>query len=219
MPVCQSADDPPRKLFVETVCSGGMAELDDTDRELLGLLLEDARRSYRNLSEEVGLSPPAVSDRIDRLRELGVIERFTVDLDRTVLREGVRVAVAFEVAPGETGGVRDALAGVEGVEHVFTTADSRVFVVASVPDGDVERHLAPAFETGAVEGVDVSPLVAADWHPRLGGATLGLECAECGNTVTSEGVAATLDDERYEFCCASCESRFRERYEELTEGA
>jgi hypothetical protein len=53
----------------------------------------------------------------------------------------------------------------------------------------------------------------------LGEATLGLECAECGNTVTSEGVTATLDGERYEFCCGSCEARFVERYEELKEGA
>lgn len=196
-----------------------MTDLDDTDRELLGLLLEDARRSYRDLSEAVGLSPPAVSDRIDRLRELGVIERFTVDLDRSVLRDGVRVAVTLEVAPGETDAMRAALADVAGVEHVFTTADSRVFVVASVPDGDVEQHLAPAFETGAVRAVDVSPLVEADWHPRLGEATLGLACAECGNTVTSEGVSATFGGERYEFCCDSCETRFGERYAELQEGA
>lgn len=196
-----------------------MTELDDTDRELLGLLLEDARRSYRDLSEAVGLSPPAVSDRIDRLRELGVIERFTVDLDRSVLRDGVRVAVTLEVTPGETGAMREALADLEGVEHVFTTADSRVFVVASVPDADVEHHLAPAFETGAVRGIDVSPIVGADWHPQLGEATLGLACAECGNTVTSEGVAATVDGDRYEFCCGSCETRFLERYEELKEQA
>lgn len=195
-----------------------MRDIDDTDRELIRLLLEDARQSYRELADEVGLSPPAVSDRIDRLRELGVIERFTADLDRTYLQEGVRVAVTLDVAPGESTTVREALAGVQGVEHVFATADSRLFVVASVPDGDVERHLASAFETGAIEAVDVAPLVAADWHPALGEATLGLECAECGNTVTSEGVAATLGGDRYEFCCESCQARFRERYESFEEG-
>lgn len=196
-----------------------MRDLDDTDRELLRLLLADARRSYRDLAEAVDLSAPAVSDRIDRLREVGVIERFTVDLDRSRLREGTRVAVTLEVTPGESAAVREALAGVAGVEHVFATADSRLFVVASVPDGDVETHLAAAFETGAVEAVDAAPLVAADWHPGLGEATLGLECAECGNTVTSEGVAATIDGERYEFCCGSCEARFTERYEDIKEGA
>jgi DNA-binding Lrp family transcriptional regulator len=196
-----------------------MRDLDETDRELLRLLLEDGRRPYSELADDVGLSAPAVSDRIDRLRELGVVERFTVDIDRSRLRDGVRVAVTLDVTPGETTAVREALASVDGVEHVFATADSRLFVVASVPDGDVERHLRRAFDTGAIEDVSVAPLVAADWHPALGEATLGLECAECGNTVTSEGVTATLDGERYEFCCGSCEARFVERYEELKEGA
>jgi DNA-binding Lrp family transcriptional regulator len=196
-----------------------MRDLDETDRQLLRLLLDDGRRPYSDLAEEVGLSAPAVSDRIDRLRELGVVERFTVDIDRSRLSDGVRVAVTLDVTPGETTAVREALGSVDGVEHVFATADSRLFVVASVPDGDVERHLEAAFDTGAIESVSVSPLVAADWHPALGEATLGLECAECGNTVTSEGVTATLDGERYEFCCGSCEARFVERYEELKEGA
>jgi DNA-binding Lrp family transcriptional regulator len=196
-----------------------MRDLDDTDRELLRLLLADGRRSYRDLAAAVDLSPPAFSDRIDRLREVGVIERFTVDLDRSRLPEGRRVAVTLEVPPGETAAVREALASVPGVEHVFATADSRLFVVASVPDGDVETHLAPAFETGAVETVDASPLVAADQHPGLGEATLGLACAECVNTVTSEGAAATVDGERYEFCCESCETRFTERYEDFKESA
>lgn len=196
-----------------------MRDLDETDREILSRLLEDGRASYKELADAVGLSPPAVSDRIDRLRELGVIERFTVNVDRSLLREGVRIAATLDVTPGETAAVRRVLADVAGVEHVFATADSRLFVVATVPDADVESALAPAFETDAIEGVDVTPLVAADWHPALGEATLGLECAECGNSVTAEGVSVTLDGDRYEFCCSSCRSRFEERYEELRERA
>ncbi|CAI49423.1 Lrp/AsnC family transcription regulator [Natronomonas pharaonis DSM 2160] len=196
-----------------------MRDIDETDRELLRLLLEDGRRPYKELAEAVELSPPAVSDRIDRLRELGVIQRFTVDVDRSKLREGVRLAVTLSVRPGETTAVREALADVEGVEHVFATADSRLFVVATFPSGDIETHLAAAFDTGAVEAVEATPLVGADWHPALGEVTLGLECAECGNTVTDEGVSATIDGDRYEFCCGSCEARFEERYAELQQNA
>jgi DNA-binding Lrp family transcriptional regulator len=196
-----------------------MRDLDETDRELLRLLLEDGRAAYNELADAVGLSPPAVSDRIDRLRELGVIERFTVDVDRSRLREGTRLAVTLGVVPGETATVREALADVTGVEHVFATADGRLFVVGTFPDADVESTLSPAISTGAVERVDVSPLVAADWHPALGDATLGLECVECGNSVTAEGVGATIDGERYEFCCESCQARFEDRYEAFSEGA
>ena len=196
-----------------------MRDIDDTDRQLLRLLLEDARRPYSELAEAVDLSPPAVSDRVDRLTELGVIERFTLDLDRSRLQEGDRLAVTLSASPGETTTVREAVAGLEGVEHVFATAGGRLFVVVTVPDAAVERHLAPAFETGAVESVDVSPLVGDDRYPGLGEATLGLECAECGNTVTSEGVSATIGGESYEFCCESCKGQFRERYERMEQGA
>lgn len=196
-----------------------MRDLDATDRKLLRLLLDDGRASYKELADAVGLSAPAVSDRVDRLRELGVIERFTISVDRSLLHDGVRLAVTLGVTPGETAAVRDALAGVDGVEHVFVTADSRLFVVGTFADGDAETRLSPAFETGAVESVEVTPLAATDWRPALGDATLGLECAECANSVTAEGVATTIDGDRYEFCCSSCRARFEERYEELSEGA
>ena len=50
-----------------------MHGLDDTDREILRLLLEDGRRPYREIASEVELSAPAVSDRVERLRELGLL--------------------------------------------------------------------------------------------------------------------------------------------------
>ena len=77
-----------------------MRDIDDTDRELLRLLLEDARRPYSELAEAVDLSPPAVSDRVDRLQELGVIERFTLGLDRSRLADDLRLGVTLEVSPG-----------------------------------------------------------------------------------------------------------------------
>jgi DNA-binding Lrp family transcriptional regulator len=120
-----------------------MRDIIDTDRELIRLLLEDARRPYSELAEAVGLSPPAVSDRVDRLRDPGVVERFSLDLDRSRLREGVRLAVTVSVAPGET-----ATVGTAGVEHVFAPADARLIVVARVPDAEVDRHMATASRPG-----------------------------------------------------------------------
>jgi DNA-binding Lrp family transcriptional regulator len=47
-----------------------MRDLDETDLEILQLLLSDARRPYSDIAETVGLSAPAVSDRVSRLREI-----------------------------------------------------------------------------------------------------------------------------------------------------
>jgi len=70
-----------------------MREFDETDVAILRYLAEDARRPFSDIGDAVGLSGPAVSDRVTRLREAGVVNRFTVDVDRSQLHAGVPVFV------------------------------------------------------------------------------------------------------------------------------
>lgn len=57
------------------------AKLDDTDRRLLALLSEDATRSYADLGQALHLSPPAVHERVKRLKRDGVIRGTVAALD------------------------------------------------------------------------------------------------------------------------------------------
>lgn len=47
--------------------------MDNTDKKLLSALVENARTSLKNLSAQVSLSSPAVSSRMERLEQTGVI--------------------------------------------------------------------------------------------------------------------------------------------------
>ncbi|RSS60689.1 Lrp/AsnC family transcriptional regulator [Streptomyces sp. WAC06614] len=55
--------------------------MDRLDREILGILQEDARISYRDLGVRVGLSANAAADRVRRMRRDGVIRGFTTVVD------------------------------------------------------------------------------------------------------------------------------------------
>ncbi|OZM78194.1 Lrp/AsnC family transcriptional regulator [Pseudonocardia sp. MH-G8] len=59
--------------------------LDPLDEEIVALLVDDARRSYAELGQRVGLSASAVKRRVDRLRAEGAITGFTVRLDPAAL--------------------------------------------------------------------------------------------------------------------------------------
>ncbi|MDA4637009.1 winged helix-turn-helix transcriptional regulator, partial [Escherichia coli] len=59
--------------------------LDEMDKTILGILIEDARISLKELSQKVGLSSPSVSERLRRLEEKKVIRAFTVDIDPAAL--------------------------------------------------------------------------------------------------------------------------------------
>jgi len=194
-----------------------MRDLDDTDRTILGLLLDDARRSWRDIAGAVDLSPPAVADRVERLQDLGVVRGFTVDIDRSKLREGMPLLVTVEAVPGTGSVVAEALLDADAVEHVFATADERVVFTAVVDDGVVRGLLAEHVDLSDVRAFDVSPLRDRAWNPSVEQVELGLTCDECGNTVTSEGESVRLDGDRYHFCCASCRDSFVDMYENLRE--
>ncbi|MFT4882190.1 MAG: Lrp/AsnC family leucine-responsive transcriptional regulator [Salinirussus sp.] len=194
-----------------------MRGLDDTDREILRLLLADARRPYSEIAETVDLSAPAVSDRVDRLRETGLVRRFTLDIDRELLEGGSRVLLTVEATPGRGPALQRALMAVDAVEHVFRTADERLVCVATVTDS--EDGVTEWVDPGDMRDYDIRPLADESWAPRLGGSELAPACEECGNTVTREGESATIDGETHHFCCENCQESFVDRYERLRDGA
>lgn len=56
--------------------------LDSTDCNLLACLQEDARLSFRALGRRVGLSQPAVADRVRQLENTGVLTGYCGQIDR-----------------------------------------------------------------------------------------------------------------------------------------
>jgi DNA-binding Lrp family transcriptional regulator len=55
--------------------------LDPVDERIVGMLVDDARRSFAEIGATVGLSASAVKRRVDRMRAEGAITGFTVRLD------------------------------------------------------------------------------------------------------------------------------------------
>ena len=59
--------------------------LDRLDQQIVALLIEDARATYAEIGERVGLSAPAVKRRVDRLKASGVITGFSARVDPAIL--------------------------------------------------------------------------------------------------------------------------------------
>jgi DNA-binding Lrp family transcriptional regulator len=62
-----------------------MGATDETDEQIIGCLLRDARASYADIGGRVGLSAPAVKRRVDRLRTQGMITGFTAIVNPAAL--------------------------------------------------------------------------------------------------------------------------------------
>jgi DNA-binding Lrp family transcriptional regulator len=182
--------------------------IDATDAEILRLLVEDGRKPYAEIAEEVDMSTPAVIDRIDRLRKKGIVDGFEARLDRSVLG-GSRLLLRFRLDPDEATNVAEETSRDERVETVFVSADGTVTAVANA---EPEEARSIAGETGARE-YDVEYVVEEEHAPAVRTPSFAPDCVECGNTVDDQGVSTRVAGDLYHFCCTSCESAFEQRYE------
>jgi len=80
-------------------------DLDPASRQILAALQEDARLSFNQLAKRVGLSPPAVADRVRRLEEAGVIRGYRIDVDRASLGWPVTALVRLSCPAQQDRGV------------------------------------------------------------------------------------------------------------------
>ena len=74
-------------------------EIDPVNVRLLGELQADARLSVAELGRRVGLSAPAVAERLARLQDAGVITGFRTDVDPRALGYALSVVLRVRPAP------------------------------------------------------------------------------------------------------------------------
>jgi Lrp/AsnC family transcriptional regulator, leucine-responsive regulatory protein len=68
--------------------------IDEQDRIILARLTDDARISWAEIAQELGLSAPAVAERVKRLKQRGLIRGFHAVLDPPSLGLGLTAFVA-----------------------------------------------------------------------------------------------------------------------------
>jgi Lrp/AsnC family leucine-responsive transcriptional regulator len=73
--------------------------MDDIDRALLAALQADARTSYAELGRVVGLSAPAVAERMRRLESSGIVTGYHASIDLKKAGYGIVAFVRLTSAP------------------------------------------------------------------------------------------------------------------------
>lgn len=75
--------------------------MDETDVKILKKLLSDARMSYRKVAEEIGVSPPTVLARVEKLESDGIIRSYSTLLDHEKLGYDLTAIIEITATKGK----------------------------------------------------------------------------------------------------------------------
>lgn len=146
--------------------------LDSMDRRLMGLLQVDGRQSNKALAAAAGIAPSTCSERVQRLRDTGVIRGFHARIEPRALGVGLQALVTVrlrrhaESLVNEFWDHADAMEEVVEVFHLSGGNDFLCHVV--VRDADHLRQVAVAGFTSLPEVAHIETSIIFDHRSKPG---------------------------------------------------
>ena len=118
--------------------------LDGLDQKIVGLLIENARISYSDIGEKVGISRVAVKARIQALEQRGIIEEYTTVINPQKISGAVSCYFEIETTPRCLAEVTESLRQNDTVTQIYrVTGKDRLHVhavAASAEEMEVFLH-------------------------------------------------------------------------------
>ena len=103
--------------------------MDEIDRGIMKRLKKNARTTFVDIGKAMDISDATVYNRVKRLMEIGVITRFTIEVDRAALGRRTRGFILISVAPGSVKDVSTQICEIKKVQEVYEVHGSEDLIV------------------------------------------------------------------------------------------
>ncbi|MGA8114326.1 MAG: Lrp/AsnC family transcriptional regulator [Actinocatenispora sp.] len=104
--------------------------MDKIDCQILDLLRTNARLSYAELGRQIGLSPPAVHDRVSKLESTGAIVGYRTVVEPERVGLGVTALVGIvQTDSSEADDIAESLSELSEVESCYFVAGQESFLI------------------------------------------------------------------------------------------
>lgn len=116
--------------------------LDELDQKIVKLLIKNARMTYSDIGEQVGISRVAVKTRIQSLEQRGIIEEYTTIINPQKISGVVSCYFELEIAPDTLAQVTKLLSENEIITQIYrVTGKNKLHVHAVAASSEEMEHL------------------------------------------------------------------------------
>ena len=143
--------------------------IDAVDRQLIDLLRANGRASYAELARQVGLSSPAVHERVGKLEASGVIRGYRAEVDPESVGLGVTALIGIiQDSGGDTDEVLEALRDMPEIESCYFMAGVESFTLKARVGtiAELERLIVQLNRTAGVASTRTAIALSTKWENR-----------------------------------------------------
>ena len=120
---------------------------DETDRQIISLLMNNARMPVKEIAKELYLTSPTVSTRIKKLKENGIITGFHTSVDLSSFGYNIKAFVNLEVDPKDKQEFYDFIEKIPNViECNCVTGDYSMIIEVAFKRTEELEHLTHGLE-------------------------------------------------------------------------
>jgi len=127
-------------------------KIDSTDRIILNMLQDNARIAFKRIAEKIGVSEATVFVRVKKLREKGVIRRFTTIISPELLGKSLTAFVLINTDPKKLEDVLSTLSSMDDVYEAYDVTGT-YYAIVKIRTENREKLAAIIDQIGMIDGV------------------------------------------------------------------
>jgi len=117
--------------------------IDEIDNKILEIIKDNARLTYKEIGEQVGISRVSVKTRMDVLQEKGIIKGFQTLIDPTKVPDGTRFFLDIECVPDYYEEMVEYLASSKMIRQIYgVSGECRIHAAGFSPNSKSLEYFA-----------------------------------------------------------------------------
>jgi DNA-binding Lrp family transcriptional regulator len=195
-------------------------KLDNIDIAIINSLLQDGRKSFRQIAKETKVSTPTVESHFTRMKDIGLIKNIEPILDLNKIESQVHALVYLKVDPSCSMNIADRLSSFVEVKDAYnTTGEYNITLKLNLDSVErleefVRREISPIEGIKSLSYHIITKIVKEDQSMRITkGLSIRVKCDYCRNEIVGYAKVFNIGNKfERNFCCNSCLTLYKQKY-------
>ena len=197
------------------------AKLDNTDIAIVKALIQDGRKSFRQIAREIKTSTPTVEARFSRLKGLGIIKNIQPIFDIEKIDGQMSALVFVKTILSQSTDIANKLASIPQIRGVYKMTGEYNIIIKVIMTHHPE-YLEEFIKTkiANIDGIKsasyqmIRKTIKDDQSIPVmkEGSFLKIKCDYCDNDIFKDAKVLRVGQYESYFCCNSCLTLYKQKY-------